>query len=653
MTDVSLPDGSIASFPDTMSDADISSAVQSHLGQMSGPGRWPALLGSAAAKGALEGVGAIGDVQDLGQRLFNQGIYNPIRRLVTGSPMSPAAQQMSQSSPLDSASLIGAAKSAGIVDRPDLQPQTTGERYGSAAAEGVGSIAPMLALGGASLPGMAQGVIQGAAAGAGGQAASDLYPDSALARATGSILGAVTAGKGLSAANRAAGAIAGGSTPTLDAYRNLGIEPTLAGDVTGGPALQMLQTFAAKAPGGASRIHAASDKALDQWGNALEDTASSLGNSATLQDAGNAVQLESNNWLKQFKNASQRAWNAVDLQIPANTPVPVTNYAQTLSDVRSAMPNAPATANTLQPSLSRDLLNSLTSDVTKGPLTWQDVRGIRTRIGEKLADPQIMGDTSYTDLKRIYGALSTDLQSAAAAQGPQATRAFTRASNITSQGHDFIDNVLSNFIKGNQISPEQAAANAFSGSANGGTMLQTVRAQMPKAADELAAFKLRDMGLANAGQQNATATRLSPGTFVTDAAKLSPQAADALFGADPALAQRVQDLATVGSSMKGTERFLNTSNTGTHGAVGHAMGAAVGAPMAAIEGYHQLGLPGAAAGLLGGTVAPLLPSYLASRLTTSPMLTKAFAAPPAASLLPSAPLAIGAAYPAVRGLLAP
>lgn len=654
MTDVTLPDGSIASFPDTMSDADISSAVQSHLGQMSGPGRWPALLGSAAAKGALEGIGAVGDIGDLGQRLFNQGIYSPLHQLVTGRPMSAAGRAISESSPLDSASLVSAAQNAGLVNRADLQPQTTAERYGSAAAEGVGSMAPTLALGGAGLPGVVQGVAQGAGAGLGGQAASDIAPGSALAHATGSILGALGAGGGLSAANKLAGiAMGSGSTPVLDAYRNLGITPSLAGDVTGNPTLQMLQAYAAKAPGGASRVHGASETALDQWGHALEDTASSLGNAATLQDAGKALQLESNNWLNQFRGASQKAWNNVDLHIPANTPVPVTNYAQTLSDVRNAMPNAPATANTLQPSLSRDLLNSLTQDITKGPLTWQDVRAIRTRIGEKLADPQIMGDTSYTDLKRIYGALSTDLQSAAATQGPAATRAFNQASNLTSQGHDFIDNVLSGFIKGNQISPEQAATNALAGNANGGTTLQAIRDQMPKAADELAAYKLRDMGLANAGQQNATATRLSPGTFVTDAAKLSPQASDALFSANPALAQRVQDLATVGGSMKGTERFLNTSNTGTHGAAAHMMAAPVAAIEGAVRGHEFGGWPGAAAGLIGGAVAPFAPSFLAGRLTTSPLLTRAFAANPAVALQHSGMLAIPASYPAVHGLLAP
>jgi hypothetical protein len=208
-------------------------------------------------------------------------------------------------------------------------------------------------------------------------------------------------------------------------------------------------------------------------------------------------------------------------------------------------------------------------------------------------------------------------------------------------------------MKGNQISPEQAATNAFSGSANGGTTLQAIRQQMPQAADELAAFKLRDMGLANAGQQNATATRLSPGTFVTDSAKLSPQAADALFGTDPALAQRVQDLATVGGSMKGTERFMNNSNTGAHGAATHIMAAPIAAMEGAVRGHEFGGWPGAAAGLIGGAAAPFAPSWLAGRLTTSPMLTRALAAPPAATLLPSAPLSIGASLPGVRGLLAP
>ncbi len=144
-------------------------------------------------------------------------------------------------------------------------------------------------------------------------------------------------------------------------------------------------------------------------------------------------------------------------------------------------------------------------------------------------------------------------------------------------------------------------------------MLGAIRQEMPKAADELAAYKLRDMAAATAGQQNATATRLSPGSFVTDAANLSPEAKDALFSG---ISQRLQDLSTVGNSMKQTAQFLNTSNTGVHSLFTHML-------TGAGAGFAAGGLPGAMYGLLG------LPAteYAAGHAISSPGLTRLMAAP--------------------------
>ena len=350
-------------------------------------------------------------------------------------------------------------------------------------------------------------------------------------------------------------------------------------------------------------------------------------------------------WLGTFRADSQRAWGQLDLFVPKNTPVGAANYATTLATVRNAMPNAPATAETLQPALTKNLLDSLIKDTQAKSLTWQDMKAIRTRIGEKLAEPQIVGDTSYTDLKRIYGALSDDLGAAVAARGPQAQAAFDRATALTRDGHGFIENVLSRVMKGDQIAPERAAANALSGAGGGGTMLGEIRREMPQAADELAAFKLRDMGLANAGVQNAEGARFSPGTFVTDKAKLSPEAFNALFLNDP----RIGALATVGDSMKQTARFLNTSNTETMQAMRHALAGL--SPVGALAGGAAGGWPGAAAGWAMGAALPWATGYGAARATTSPALTALMAAPAAGSLSPELLNRAALLPPALRALL--
>lgn len=610
MADMALPPG----YEPFDASKDLPAGYESYVPeQMQGALRYPAMAASALAKGALTGVGAVGDLQGMMQNAVNP-YADAVARMMGATPPTQPMRPPTMSS----ANLTQAGRELGAVDRPNLQPQNAGERYLSSGAEGVGSMMPFALAGPGGVIGNAiRGVVQGGSAGLGGQAGADLVPSyPGVGRAIGSIAGLAGSGAALGIGGRIANATQGASSPTLDAYRSLGIDPSLAGDVTGNKFLQMAQATAAKTPFGAGPIHTASEKAIDQWGGALEDTAASLGASKTLQGAGDALQGESKNWLSQWKQASQQAWQAVDKEIPANTPVPATNYAQTLNAVRSQMPGAPATAKTLQPALSQSLLDNLIDDTKSGPLSWQDMRGIRTRIGEMISDPKLVGDTGYTDLKRIYGALSDDLSSAVQAQGPNAVAAFDNASAITRNGHSFVENVLSRILKGDQISPEKAAATVLNTAPNGGTLLGAIRQEMPQAADELAAYKLRDMGAATAGQQNATATRLSPGTFVTDKAKLSQQAHDALFGSNPALAQRIQDLATVGDSMKQTAKFLNTSNTGTHNMMTHVLGGA-GA------GFAAGGVPGALYGALGVPAT----EWLTAKGVTSPAVSRLMTAP--------------------------
>src|SRR6202040_1443560 len=196
----------------------------------------------------------------------------------------------------------------------------------------------------------------------------------------------------------------------------------------------------------------------------------------------------------------------------------------------------------------------------------QDVTGIRSQIGERLAEPSTYGgDTSSIALKRLYGALSGDLQSAAAARGPVAQAAFNNANALMRNGHNFIEGTLSNVLSGDKIRPEQAANLALNSGATGGTLLQSIRDQMPIAADELAAFKLRDMAAATPGRATADMPT-SAATFSTELNRLSPEARQVLFaGIEPKLSA----LQTVAE--RGKETFARYGNpSGTSGASEHA-----------------------------------------------------------------------------------
>src|SRR4051812_12760652 len=173
--------------------ADLPPNAQLDAPQMEGFGRAPALYGSALAKGGLQGLGAIGDLQGLLQRYAVDPVADYAANLMGIKPGAPTPPPR-----LGSESLVAAGRELGAVDRPDLRPQNTGERYGVATAEGVGNMLPYAFGGGAAklVPNLVRATIQGGAGGAAGEAGADLLTNNptlgdhpVLGRIAGNVLG--------------------------------------------------------------------------------------------------------------------------------------------------------------------------------------------------------------------------------------------------------------------------------------------------------------------------------------------------------------------------------------------------------------------------------------------------------------------------------
>lgn len=603
------------------------------------------IAGSSGAKGMLSTLGMPGDFADLIGTAMQRHVTGPLFGMfdrIVGNEPKPL---LPPNNPLSSKNLLSYGRSAGMVDNPDLAPRDRTERYTAAGAEGVGSALPFGLPGG--LPMLGRAGVQGLAGGLTGEAAAEAvpaYPNAA--RATGNIVGGIVGNTAVNVGSRAFNAMAGNEGPTLSAYREAEVTPRLAGDVTGRRGPQWMQATGEKLPGGGG-ITQATEDTVRQFGESVQKRASMLGSSTTPQQAGEMIQKAGEDWLNKWKGQSTAAWNSVGMHIPKSTRVSITNYDAALSDATRAMPDAAATAKTLQGTLPRQLAEALAKDAdTAGTLSWESVAKARSLIGEKLANPQLVADASTADLKRIYAGLTKDMETAAAARGPQAMAAFSNANAVTRAGHEFIDTQLSKLM-GEGIAPERAYAQLMGGANTGGTRLADVRAQMPSAVDEAAAAKLLDMVTPSAGQQT-DRVMFSPARFRTEWEKLSPEAQSALF-AHPEIRAKVNALATVAGTMKDSARRLNTSQT-TPAA---AWMSVLGAPVAGAAGYSQGGLPGAAAGT-AAALSPLLAGLAARGATATPLLTKYLATPFASqdqsALARFAPMG-GLLAPRVRGLL--
>lgn len=606
-----------------LSDADMGIPVP----QIKGAVRIPALIGSNAAEGTASVAaipGALGGLMEKGLDKVAPG----------GAAQDPAMIALAKHLGLPDASassFLGApmihriGQMTGLWDRPDLQPQDTFERDIAATARGAGSALPAIATGGASV---IPALVSGAGAGLGSQVGEDIAPEHPIIGSlVGGTLGGISPIGFTNAIGKAANAVRGIGNDMTDAYATAGITPRLAGDVTQSPVLQGMQAFSAKTPMGAGRIADAANKTAAEFGDSAERVASSLGASETPQDVGTALQGATAKWMTNFKAQNATNWGALDGMFPAG--VKVGNYQKALASVADSLPQAQATAQVLQPSLTANLKVALAKDLgdaSGNPITdslpWQSVKGIRTLIGEKLEDPNLPADASTADLKRLYKGLTQDMQTAAQSAGPQAQAAFQSANDYTKSGHQFID-MMRPMIKQGQT-PEGAASLVLPKLNSGGTMINTIRAQIPDAADEIAAYKVRDMASAVSGRQNAAGNAVSPSSFLTDWNKLAPEAKQALY--DPQQETQLGALAKVSEGIKGTLSKINTSNTAAHGDWKSLFGLP-GRLAAGAFGGHEIG---GHTGMLAGMAAAAAPEaggYFGGRLTATPALTSYFAAP--------------------------
>jgi hypothetical protein len=526
---------------------------------------------------------------------------------------------------------IGGIGQAVGADPYNIQGTTPAEKFVGNVVEGAGTAA---ALGprGVAAP------IAGGAGAAGGQIAAENVPDwlKPGAELAGSVAGAKLGASAANVGTKVVGAATGAKTRVAAAYDELGIDKTLLGDVSENPTARLVQAYGSKSPFGASVVHPVEQKVVGQFNQAVEDTAKRLGPSTSEQTAGEVLQRDARNWKDMvFPQRQAQAWQPVD-QLLGQENVAPTNYRAALTSLTQKLSALPETAKVLIPQKTWDMLDAINKDVPAGQaMPWQQAQALRTAIGQVMGVPEIVQSLGKDQLKRAYAGISADMQdtaravdarntAAAQAQGvqppPSAVTAFDNANRVSTEGHAFIENTLSKIIKSNnqlQDKDPELATRSILGSTD--TTLEAIRRELPAAANEVAAYKLRDMALATPGAAGRTGQETSVGTFLTDLNRFrqqNPAGFRALFS-DPAVARKIEALAIVADTMKETARRANTSGTGPYQAMGEAGSAALATWLAT----HS---PTATALSVAG---PFAVNRAAGHIVTNPVVTRWAAAP--------------------------
>lgn len=356
---------------------------------------------------------------------------------------------------------------------------------------------------------------------------------------------------------------------TIEDFAALGATPSV-GQASGNRLLQGAENLLAGGPTSAGVMNRFAERQADSIGQGLQRRADSLSRNASAERAGRAIERGVDTFAGNT-NATKRAlyWQA-DQFIPEQTPVQLQNTWREVVDLTTPTAGATATTSALiQPTILR-LRENLAADLAAGGgnIPYSALKRIRSDIGEAISNSSPLNPTSdIRELRRLYAALSRDMEAAAQAQGPEAVRSARRANNYTRAVADRLEQVRRVVDKNG--GPERVFNAVMSGTRDGGTTLRAVMQSLPKEGQQaLTAAVIRRMGLATPGAQDAAGDAFSAATFLTNWNRVSPEAKRALFDRHgPAFSRDMDRIARVADNIKqGSRVFANPSGTANRAA---------------------------------------------------------------------------------------
>lgn len=391
---------------------------------------------------------------------------------------------------------------------------------------------------------------------------------------------------------------------TVRDFQSIGASPTV-GQATEKRAIDAAEGILSRQPGGSAVFARRAQDTIDKLDAALTRQAQKLGGTRLEPEvAGRAIVQGvegQGGFIPRFKSQSGQLYGEIDKFIKPDAAVPAGNTRAYLAAATKPIQGAEQT------SASRLFSNPLLDDVAKrfeadaaannGAIPYGTLKEMRSRVGERLTTPQLTDEIPRQELKRLYAALSTDMEAAAQAAGPAAERAFRRANGYFSAGMKRVEDVLQPLV--DKGVPEKIFKSIEAGGREGATTIRaTMRSLTRDQRDIVAGTIINRLGKATPGQQNAVGEAFSPETFLTNWNKLSGEAKDALFGgtSDTGLRGGLDTIARVAEKIRANSRVFDNPSGTAGNVVGQSL-SFVGLGSLATGNYELAGV------LLGGLAA--------------------------------------------------
>lgn len=407
--------------------------------------------------------------------------------------------------------------------------------------------------------------------GAGAAVANEVAPGSTAAEVTGQVAGSFTPAAAAGVARtaiRGSGQTAQRLQDSVKTFEKVGSTPTV-GQGTGSGTRNMLERAFAQAPGGLQVTQRVAEKQQQSIGKFINNLSNGLAPRADATKAGQTIKsgiTGPDGFLSRFKADARRQYGRVNKFIPSETSVSVRSTLDELDRATAPIPSAPNVSDELLNDRLARIAERFKADAgDNGLVPFEALQGLRTRVGEMLASNELIDNVPRGQLKRLYAALTEDMEAAAGSAGPEATRAFKSANKFYQQQIKKVDDFLRPITR--KASPEDIFRAATQGR-DGATRIGAIRNSLkPNQWNVVAAAVLKRMGRARSGSQDEFGEVFSTETFLTNWNNLDPSAKDALFkGVGDGLRKDLDTVAKAASDIRsGASVLANPSGTSAAG----------------------------------------------------------------------------------------
>lgn len=537
--DVSLPDGTIIKdVPDGISKAELTAKLKANgydVSKLEGekPGATAVDRIKALQGGLYRGAaGLAGLPMDTIENAYNLAKAG-VGTAVTAMGRPDLAPEITRGTPLSSewiAKRMGDVGINTVNPRPD-DPVSRMLNIGGMVAGG--SVVP-----GATVKGTLSAATGGAIAG--------------------EMLGPQWAGIGAAAPALASQAVTGmreRASPIIETFRKAGAQPSL-GQATDNIFLHGLENLAAKFPGGAGIMKRFIEKQQ-------ADIGATARTGVAADEAGRVIEkgiTGKGGFLDRTKDAWLKLDNAVAAKVPPNSAFQPTNTLKALDDLTAPVQGAEKTTGALVNQKLVEMKANIAADLqaNNGQIPFDAIRSLRTKVGTMLDDSLVSGIPGG-ELKRVYGALSKDLEAAATQAG--AGQEFARQNKYYSARMDRIESVLERVLgKGKQ--PEDIFKSTIPSDPDQANKFRSVmRSLAPDERQVVTDAVVNRLGRAKPGKQNEAGEVFSSETFLSNWNGLSSGAKAQLFPSQQ-MRENIEKIAKASAAIRsGSGIYANPSGT--------------------------------------------------------------------------------------------